>query len=206
MSEIRPNEREKLPLRLSRTRLSRNHIPRAAAAREGAMRKERKSPKGLLLAVLLTAGVLGGAYYVAVIRPAANAEPDETNWTTLSADSTPSRTPASSAPFPAPGVTPPTGTAPSDSSSRTLRSSDPGSTPGTDASAGTSANRTDRIIQCHDPEIGDFFTNAVSCDKADPHNRITIAESVQTTPGEDRYSGQDYTSPEQDAGNSRSDR
>jgi hypothetical protein len=59
---------------------------------------------------------------------------------------------------------------------------------------------------CPVPEIGSFFTNAATCEGADPHNRISIAEPLHTTPGQDRYSGQDYAPPDQQAGNSRSDR
>lgn len=72
-------------------------------------------------------------------------------------------------------------------------------------SAGTSPEHTDRIIQCHHPEIGPFYINAASCDAADPRNRISIAEPLHTAPGQDQYSGQNFTNPRQDAGNSRTE-
>lgn len=122
----------------------------------------------MLLGVVITAALLGGTYYFAVLREAGDAAPAETTWTTL----------------------------------------EPGGSPGTlkpEVSAETSSAHTGRIIRCHDPEAGEFYTNAATCEDADPHNRITIAEPLATTPGQDRYSGQDYKPPEQEAGNSRTD-
>ena len=75
-----------------------------------------------------------------------------------------------------------------------------------DVSAGTRQGRTDTPIECHDPELGEFWTNATTCDQADLSNRITIAEPMSGKPGEDKYSGENYKAPEQEAGNSRSDR
>jgi hypothetical protein len=144
----------------------------------------RKEQTGVLLAVLITAALLGGTYYVAVIRPAANAEPAETTWIPLEPASPSSR--------------------PERSEGVGSSNSQAGTADHTGVPAGTS-ERTATIIQCHDPEIGEFFTNAATCEAADPHNRISIAEPLHTTPGQDHYSGQNYTAPEQDAGNSRID-
>jgi hypothetical protein len=178
----------------------------------------RKEQTGVLLAVLITAALLGGTHYVAVIRPAAKAEPAETTWIPLEPAS-PSSRPARSAQTPSsqperntfPPSSPPERSAqtPSSQPERSegvgSSNSQAGTTDHTDVPAGTS-ERTDKIIQCHDPEIGEFFTNAATCEAADPHNRISIAEPLHSTPGQDRYSGQDYVPPDQQAGNSRSDR
>ncbi len=74
-----------------------------------------------------------------------------------------------------------------------------------DVSAETSPGRTDTPIKCHDPEVGEFWTNAATCEAADLNNRITIAESPPGKPAEDRYGGKNYKTPEEEAGNSESE-
>ena len=68
-----------------------------------------------------------------------------------------------------------------------------------DVPAGTSPGRTDTPIKCHDPEIGDYWTNAASCEGADLYNRISEAQTRPTTPAQDKYSGEDYRPPAEQA-------
>jgi hypothetical protein len=70
--------------------------------------------------------------------------------------------------------------------------------------AGTSA--LEGILVCEHPELGTFYTNASSCHEADLDNRISHAESFSPVPDRDRYSGNDYQTPQKAAGNSRTDR
>ena len=48
------------------------------------------------------------------------------------------------------------------------------------------SNRTNQIIKCVDPEIGEFWTNASDCETADLDNRISSAQS---------YNGSSSNSP-----------
>jgi hypothetical protein len=155
----------------------------------------RKEQTGVLLAVLITAALFGGTYYFAVLRPTANANPAETTWSPLDPLS-PSSQPSRSAQTPS--------SQPERSEGVGSSNSQAGTADHTDVPAGTS-ERTATILRCHDPEIGEFFTNAATCEAADPYNRISIAEPLHTTPGQDHYSGQDYVPPDQQAGNSRTD-
>lgn len=40
------------------------------------------------------------------------------------------------------------------------------------------SRNTNPILKCHDPELGEFYTNASSCDEADLENTISHAESI----------------------------
>jgi len=55
--------------------------------------------------------------------------------------------------------------------------------------------RGSAIIRCTDPEVGEFFTNAVTCDAADLSNRLSYSAPLATTLNRDKYSGQDYVPP-----------
>ena len=39
-------------------------------------------------------------------------------------------------------------------------------------------DRSDKIIKCQDPELGEFYTNATSCDKADLDQRLSTAQTT----------------------------
>ncbi|MEJ8568631.1 hypothetical protein [Elongatibacter sediminis] len=165
---------------------------------------DRRQQLTLLSAVLLTAALLAGTWYVANERAPTPHDPAEATWTTLKPGSTSSQTtPTTNPSSQAPPTTNPSSQAPptTNPSFRTPQSGDPEST---SPSPRTTPN-PETILRCHDPEIGDFYTNAPTCAAADPHNRITIAEPLVTHSAENTYSGQNYTTPEQDAGNSRSD-
>lgn len=156
------------------------------------------------LAIVLTAAIIGGAYYLLVMRhpapiPPAPSPKAPTTWQTLT---------------PRPGQV---GTEASD-------------TPR--VPAGTSEGRTDTPIKCVDPEVGEFWTNASSCEGADLNNRLSYAASraASSNPGpntkgntngnttandpastaqvkadRDKYMGMDYMPPEEEAVKSRSD-
>jgi hypothetical protein len=74
-----------------------------------------------------------------------------------------------------------------------------------DVSAETSPLRGSAINRCTDPEVGEFFTNATTCDAADLSNRLSYSAPLATTPNRDKYSGQDYVPAAQQAANSRAD-
>ena len=116
--------------------------------------------------VILTALIIGGVYYMTVVRNPASEKTDA--WQTLSPNQ-------------------PTGYV--------------NSTP--DISAETSQRRTDTPIKCQDPEIGEYWTNAATCEGADLHNRLSHAAPLVTSPDRKKYSGQDYTPPAKQAANSR---
>jgi hypothetical protein len=65
--------------------------------------------------------------------------------------------------------------------------------------------RTNTPIKCHDPEVGEFWTNASSCDGADLNNRMSYATPLATSPAQDKYTQKNYKKPEQIAVNSRTD-
>ena len=46
------------------------------------------------------------------------------------------------------------------------------------ASTPVQDDRSDQIIKCHDPKLGEFYTNATSCDKADLNQRLSMAQST----------------------------
>jgi hypothetical protein len=135
------------------------------------MRKDSATITGVT--VVLTAAIIGGGYYMAIVRHPAQTSPESADaWQTL----TPRPDQASG-------------------SARTVP----------DVPAGTSQGRTDTPIKCYDPELGEFWTNATTCDQADLNNRLSYSDPLATTPNRDQYSGQDYSPPGQEAVNSRSD-
>jgi len=71
-------------------------------------------------------------------------------------------------------------------------------------SEGSFQGRTDTPIKCIDPELGEFWTNASTCEGADLHNRMSIAQPMPTTPARDQLEGRNYKTPQEEAGNSRS--
>lgn len=75
-----------------------------------------------------------------------------------------------------------------------------------DISAETFGPRTNTPIKCHDPEIGEFWTNAATCEGADLHNRLSHAAPLVTGPKTKPYSEQDYVPPEKQAVSSRAKR
>jgi len=78
-----------------------------------------------------------------------------------------------------------------------------GATTVADVPAETSQNGNSTIIKCTDPEVGEFWTNAATCEDADLNNRLTYAQTVPGKPAQEQYSGQDYVPPAQQAANSR---
>ena len=70
-------------------------------------------------------------------------------------------------------------------------------------SAETPPGRTGTPIKCQDPELGEYWTNASRCEDADLHNRMSIAQPMPTTPARDQYEGRNYKTPQDAAGNSR---
>ena len=113
--------------------------------------------------VLLTAAIIGGVYYMAVVRqPAGSADQESTTWQTLK-----------------PKSSQPTGNA--------------------NVSAETSGQRTNTPIKCHDPEIGEFWTNAASCAEADLHNRLSEAQSITPPSQQQPYGNENYVPPEEEA-------
>lgn len=151
------------------------------------------------LALVLLAAIVGGAYYLLVMRQPAPISPTTsprapTTWQTLT---------------PRPGQV---GTEASDAPR---------------VPAGTSPGRTDTPIKCFDPEVGEFWTNATTCTRAstdlskqlaDPAPQITASSPVastqkgktaNSTPGikadRDRTMGQGYMTPEEEAAKSRAD-
>ena len=92
-------------------------------------------------------------------------------------------------------------------SSRNSRSGYPGSTATQNTpNVSPKTSRTNQILTCNHPEYGTIYTNAASCEEADLHNRISVAEPLHQTPGQDQYSGEGYQTPENEAGNSRTNR
>jgi hypothetical protein len=121
----------------------------------------------LIVSVLITALVMGGAYYLRMVSTAAAGNTSANANTKAKANALNSAI----------------------------------GTP--DVPAGTPPARGNVIIQCTDPEVGEFFTNAATCDAADLSNRLSYSAPLVTTPNRDKYSGQGYVSPAQQAANSR---
>ena len=137
----------------------------------------RKDSANLLGATLLvTAAIISGAYYLFEVQRVAQAPTGETGWQTL---------------LP---------------SALNKRRADSTGSIDKNVSAETSDQRTDSILTCEHPEYGTVYTNAASCNEADVHNRISIAEPLLQTPGQDQYSGNTYQTPQNEAGNSRTER
>jgi hypothetical protein len=117
--------------------------------------------------VLVTIGIVGGAYYMSAVRPIAQAD-------SRSRQVQPS---------------------PANPSVGNLKSS---SYPNND--------RTDQPIKCVDPEIGEFWTNASTCDGADLHNRLSFAKPIVTSPEKARYGNESYRAPGDEAKSSRTNK
>ena len=119
------------------------------------------------VSVLITAAVIGGVYYMAVVKNAPETPGQQaTTWQTLE-----------------PNKSQPAGNA--------------------GVAAETANRRTNTPIKCHNPEIGEFWTNAATCGTADLNNRISHAQSI--TPPEQRkpYGHEDYVSPQEAAERNR---
>jgi hypothetical protein len=69
--------------------------------------------------------------------------------------------------------------------------------------AGTSSGRAGQVIECELPDGTKGYTNAASCEEADFENRLTIADPLVPLPKRQRYSGEDYQSPAQQAKSAR---
>jgi hypothetical protein len=136
--------------------------------------------------VVITAAIIGGVYLLdRANRSGQPILPEQAAWSELHPSSQPSDS--------------------STQSSQPSRSEGVGSTTNAMAvPAGTSA--LEGILVCEHPELGTFYTNASSCHEADLDNRISHAESFSPVPDRDRYSGNDYQTPQKAAGNSRTDR
>ena len=147
---------------------------------KGDMRKD--STIILLVSVLVTAAVFGGAYYMSVVYHSAE---------------DPFRTEAETPEFPRAnsGINP---------------NSVTGATGAVDASSETSGyeigSRTDTAIKCHHPDVGEFWTNAATCEGADLDNRLSYSAPLATTPYRDRYNESGYKTPSQMAADDRGDR
>jgi len=61
-----------------------------------------------------------------------------------------------------------------------------------DVSAETSRRRTDTPIKCQDPELGEFWTNAATCEGTDLQNRISYSAYFASTPAQQDNNGQDF--------------
>lgn len=94
--------------------------------------------------------------------------------------------------------------------------------------AETSRGRTDTPIKCFDPEVGEFWTNATTCERAgadlskqlaDPAPQVTASGPVPSPQADKapkstaaikanraKYMGQDYLTPEQAAAKSHSEK
>jgi hypothetical protein len=150
------------------------------------------------LALLLLATIIGGAYYLLVMRQPAPIPP----------------TPSPRAPTTWQTITPRPG-------QESSVASDAPRVP-----AGTSKGRTNTPIKCFDPEVGEFWTNATTCQGADmntqlsnPAPQVTSSSPVADT-GADKTAegtastradraklmGQDYMPPAEAAAKSRSDK
>lgn len=112
--------------------------------------------------VLITVGIVGGAYYFSTVK-----QPAPDSGQSFYARQSPA-----------------------------LRISSVGNT---GVSQETSSNRTDTPIKCVDPEIGEFWTNAATCEGADLYNRISIADPLVTPPTQQRYTNENYQSPQNQA-------
>jgi hypothetical protein len=131
------------------------------------MRKDSAKIAGFT--VLLAAAIIGGGYYMAVLRnPAPPAQESADAWQTL--------IPSQNRP-------------PSQNQTTTQANTR------SDVPAGTSRGRTDTPIKCQDPERGEYWTNAATCDQADLNNRLSYSAPLATNPSQDKYSGQDYVPP-----------
>ena len=71
--------------------------------------------------------------------------------------------------------------------------------PRDDVSAETSTHPGGRILECTDPDLGTFYTNAASCAQADVHNRLSVTESGTDEPKPHPYMNEGYQTPAQQA-------
>jgi hypothetical protein len=149
------------------------------------------------LAITMLAAIIGGAYYLLVMRNPAPIPPTPspkapTTWQTI----TPRPGQESSVAFDAPRIP-----------------------------AETSKGRTDTPIKCFDPEVGEFWTNATTCRDADVSKQLsnpapqvsssspvadakpdkTAEGAASTRADRAKLMGQDYMPPEEAAAKSRSD-
>ena len=54
-------------------------------------------------------------------------------------------------------------------------------------SAETPYARTDQIIECHDPKVGKFYTNAAGCEGADLENRLSDYQTLWAPPTQSQF-------------------
>jgi hypothetical protein len=150
------------------------------------------------LALLLLATIVGGAYYLLVMRHPAPVPP----------------TPSPKAPTTWQTITPRPG-------QENSVASDAPRVP-----AETSKGRTDTPIKCFDPEVGEFWTNAATCQGADMNKQLsnpapqvsssspvadtradkTAEGTASTRADRAKLMGQDYMPPEEAATRSHSDK
>ncbi len=157
------------------------------------MRKEASAA----FAIVLTVALFGGAYYFAVIRPAVEnrpPNPDQATWTTLEPGA--SGEGAGDSGGPAPGGVAPAAAGPAAA----------GASSASPAGAVVLSRHPGGILKCHHPDTGEYYTNAASCEDADLYNRLSTADPLVTHPAKNTYSGQNYSTPQVDAGNSRTNR
>ena len=72
-----------------------------------------------------------------------------------------------------------------------------------DVAAATSSTRTHDYIVCELPDGTRGYTNAASCAEADFENRLSIADPLVPVPKRQRYTGEHYQTPAQQAKNAR---
>lgn len=69
--------------------------------------------------------------------------------------------------------------------------------------AETSSGRTHDYIVCELPDGTRGYTNAASCAEADFENRLSIADPLVPVPKRQRYTGEGYQTPAQQAKNAQ---
>lgn len=149
------------------------------------MEKDTARPFGAT--AVITAAIIGGAYLLdrahKTDRPL---PPEQASWTELRPSSQRSQ---------------PFGT-----SSQPSRSEGVGSSNSANNRVPAGTSPIQGILTCQHPEHGTVYTNAASCDQVDYDNRISHADSFNPIPATDRYRAQDYQTPQNAAGNSRTNR
>ena len=70
----------------------------------------------------------------------------------------------------------------------------------------TTRSEADTPIKCHHPDVGEFWTNASTCEGADLSNRLSYSAPLASTAHQDRYNDRTYKTPEQMAADSRSEK
>ena len=66
-----------------------------------------------------------------------------------------------------------------------------------------STTRTNTPIKCHNPEVGEFWTNAATCEGADLHNRLSIAQPISVAPNRPDFDNRNYAEPGENIDRSR---